>query len=65
MGKNYRSRICADCKHWECYDAMGSEHPEDELGRCKMLNEIVYGDDDADGCDDFKSCKRQRVRSRW
>lgn len=65
MAKNYRSRICADCKHWKCYDVMDNKHQEDEVGKCKVSNEVVYGDDSAEGCIDFKSCKRQRVRSKW
>lgn len=63
MAKN-QPRICANCKHWECYESIGAEYVEDELGRCKMTNTVVYGDDEADDCYDFKSGKR-KARKRW
>lgn len=65
MAKNQMHRICADCKHWKCYDVVDRHRLEDEIGKCKITDETVFGDDDfAENCSDFKSGKRQAKKRR-
>lgn len=66
MSQKY-DRICANCKHWDWFEVDYDERPEDRCGSCKIVGEIMYGDDEA--CEDycssgknmsFKSHKRNR-----
>lgn len=64
MAKNH-PRICANCKHWICFDVDYGDFPEDECGSCKKHNgEVVFGD--SESCEDFKQASgRGRARKNY
>lgn len=60
MGRN-DPEICANCEHWDCFDVVIGEFPEDECGACLVkMGEVMFGDEAA--CEMFDECYYPRVR---